>query len=408
MAGGSGSHGGGHGVNPPRRLARLASTQDFREAARRRLPRSVFDFIDGGSGHEYTLRANEDAFRQWIFRSRVLVDTSGLDISTTVLGTKISMPLLLGPSGAQKTVHPKGEIAVARAAAAAGTIYVLGVASSHTLEEVAQSVPAGSHLWFQLYLWQGREWAVDLLRRVKDAGYETLVVTLDIKAPGGRKYRDIRNQIHRMPDSLGVRTLLDASRRPRWVWRYLTGGPIRMVHMIEGGKAATMFNATEATYRRMDPATTWDEVRWIRSLWDGPIVVKGVLSEEDAKMAYQCGVDGVMCSNHGGRNLDGNPATLDVLPRLAEVAQAAGKEVYLDGGVRTGGDVVKALALGANACFMVRPFFWGLTLGGQVGVESVLEVFRAEIASTMSYVGRPRVTDISMDAVERYPVEWPG
>lgn len=388
----------GHGIPVPRRLARLASVEDYRQVARRHLPRSVFDFIDGGAGHEYTLRANEAAFRQYVFNPRVLTDTSALTTEAKVLGKPVGLPVLMGPSGAQKVVHKQGEIAVARAAATAKTVYVLGVASSHTLERVADSAP-GARLWFQLYLWQGRHWAEGLLQRVKESGYEALVVTVDIKAPGGRKYRDIRNGIARMPDSLSPRTLVDAARRPRWVWQYLTGGPIRMVHMSDGGKGASVFQATNATYRRMDPAATWDEVRWIRSLWSGPLVIKGILTAEDAKMAYSCGADAVICSNHGGRNLDGNPATLDALPAVADVANSLDKEVYLDGGVRTGGDVVKAIALGATACVMVRPFFWGLTVGGQAGVESVLELFRAEIASTINYLGVPQVSDLSRESV---------
>jgi L-lactate dehydrogenase (cytochrome) len=381
----------------PRRFARLASVHDFRAKAKRRLPRAVFDFVDGGAGHESTLRWNEEAFQRYVFRPKVLTDMSGLDLTTTVLGAPVDLPVLLGPSGAQRVVSREGELAAARAAANRGTIYVLGVASSHTLEEVAAAAPGGRR-WFQLYLWHGHAWAEELLARVRAANYEAICLTVDIKAPGGRKYRDIRNGIARMPDSLGPKTILDAARRPRWVSDYVRGRPVRMVHMMEGGKGASMFQATDATYRRMDPAATWEEVRWLRSLWDGPLVLKGIMNADDAEMAFNCGADAIMCSNHGGRNLDGAPATLDVLPRIVEAA--AGREVYIDSGIRTGGDVVKALSLGATACFIVRPFFWGLTLGGQEGVEAVIDIFKREIQSTMTYVGVPTVGELDSNVVE--------
>lgn len=385
---------------------RLASVADFRDVARRRLPRAVFDFVDGGAGHEHTLRWNEEAFQRYVFRPQVLTDMSGLDVSTSVLGSPVDLPVLLGPSGAQRLVSREGEVAAARAAAARGTIYVLGVASSAPLEEVADAAPGGRR-WFQLYLWHGREWAEELLARVRAANYEAICLTVDIKSPGGRKYRDIRNGIARMPDSLSPKTIFDAARRPRWVTNYLRGRPVRMVHMVEGsGKGASVIEATQATYRRMDPAATWEEVRWLRRLWDGPLILKGIMNAEDAGHAFDCGADAVMVSNHGGRNLDGAPATLDVLPRIVDAAD--GKEVYIDSGVRTGGDVVKALSLGASAAFIVRPFLWGLTLGEQAGVEAVLDIFKREIQSTMTYTGIPTVADLDRTVIEDrsvYPVQ---
>jgi L-lactate dehydrogenase (cytochrome) len=382
-----------------RRLSRLACVADFRHLAKKKLPRAVFDFVDGGAGHEYTLRWNEEAFQRYAFRPQVLTDMTALDIGSTVLGAPVALPALLGPSGAQRLVWRDGELAAARAAAAYKTVYVLGVASSFTMEEVAEAAP-GARLWFQLYLWHGRGWAHELLARMRNANYEALCLTVDIKAPGGRKYRDIRNGIARMPESLNLTTVFDAARRPRWLTHYFFGRRVRMVHMLEGGKSASMFNATAFTYRRMDPSATWEEVRWLRKLWDGPLVLKGIMNPEDARMAFDCGADAVVCSNHGGRNLDGAPATLDVLPRIAEVGDACGKEVYLDGGVRTGGDVVKAMALGAHACFVVRPFIWGLAAGGQKGAEAVLDIYRREILSTMTYLGLPTLSRLDRKAIE--------
>lgn len=368
----------------------IASIDDFRERARRRLPRAIFDFVDGGAGNEYTLRDNERAFQRYSFYPEVLTDTSTVDVSTTVLGRKIQVPVMLGPSGSQRLVNPEGELAAARAAAAFGTVYTLTVAATRTIEEVAAAAPGGRR-WFQLYLWKDRAWSEALLKRAKDSGYEALVVTVDIKSPGGRKYRDIRNGIARMPESLGVGTLVEGVRHPRWLVPYLAGGTIRVVHITDDGRGASIFRASHETWRRMDPGATWDEIDWLRRAWDGPLIVKGVLTPEDARHSYQHGADGIVCSNHGGRALDGNAASIDSLPPLVDVASERAKDVYLDGGVRTGQDVVKALALGANAVLIARPFWWGLTVGGERGVRSVIGLFRDEVLSTMTLVGRSSV-----------------
>ena len=378
----------------------LASVSDFRERARRRLPRAVFDFVDGGAGHEFTLRANEAEFQRYAFTPRILTDVSTVDLSTTVLGRKANLPVFLGPSGTQRLVNNDGELAAARAAALFGTVYVLTVGASRTLEEVAD-VATGARLWFQLYLWKDREWSEELLRRASAAGYEALVVTVDIKSPGGRKYRDIRNGVARMPESLGLNTIWEGARHPRWLVPYLTGGSIRTVHILEKGKGASIFQASHETWRRMDPGATWEEIRWLRRVWKGPLVVKGVLTADDARLAYENGADAVVCSNHGGRALDGNPSSLAALPQVADVARELDREVYLDGGVRTGQDVVKALALGADACLIARPFWWGLTVGGERGVRAILGIFRDELLSTLTLTGRASLADLDDSVLHR-------
>jgi isopentenyl diphosphate isomerase/L-lactate dehydrogenase-like FMN-dependent dehydrogenase len=377
----------------------LASVADYREAARRRLPRAIFDFIDGGAGHEVTLQANERAFARYAFYPRVLTDVSHIDLGTTVLGTRVDLPILLGPSGTQRLVNTAGETAVARAAGRFHTIYVLTVGSSRTIEEVA-AAGQGATLWLQLYLWRDRDWAQRLLDRARASNFEALCVTVDIKSPGGPKYRDMRNGVARMPESLSVSTMLDSARHLRWLSHYMRGGPIRTVHILEEGKGASVFRASKATWRRMDPGANWEEIRWLRRIWHGPLVVKGILTSEDAQLAFDSGADAVVCSNHGGRALDGNPATLHALPRVVEVAERMGKEVYMDGGIRTGGDAVKAIALGARACLIVRPFWWGLTLGGEAGVASILRMFKDELTSTMTLLGRPRLSDLDESCLE--------
>jgi len=385
----------------------LASVADFRERARRRLPRAIFDFVDGGAGDEHTLRSNEAAFQRYTFYPQVLTDVSSVDLGTTVLGQRVGVPVFLGPSGTQRIVSKDGELAAVRAAATFHTVYVLTVGASRTIEQVAEA-GRGARLWFQLYLWQDREWSESLLRRAEEAGFEALVVTVDIKSPGGRKYRDIRNGIASMPDSLGLGTLVDGALHPRWVYDYLAGGSTRMAHVTARGKGASIFRASHETWRRMDPSATWEEIRWLRSVWKGPLIVKGILTPEDAQTAFDNGADGVVCSNHGGRALDGNAASLDALPPIAEVADRAGREVYLDGGVRTGQDLAKAIALGANACLVARPFWWGLTVGGERGVQAVLGLLRDELLSTLTLLGKASVAELDPGVLRLKPTAGPA
>jgi isopentenyl diphosphate isomerase/L-lactate dehydrogenase-like FMN-dependent dehydrogenase len=267
---------------------------------------------------------------------------------------------------------------------------------------VAEAAPGGRR-WFQLYLWKDRAWSEKLLERAREAGYEALVVTVDIKTPGGRKYRDIRNGISRIPESLGLGTIVEGLRHPRWLVPYLTSGTIRMVHIADDGKGASIFQASHETWRRMDPGATWEEIDWLRRVWHGPLIVKGVLTPEDARAAYAHGADGVVCSNHGGRALDGNASSLDALPPLVEVGSGLGKDTYLDGGVRTGQDVVKALALGANAVLVARPFWWGLTIGGERGVQGILGLLRDEVLSTLTLAGRSSVHELDPSLLRRVP-----
>jgi L-lactate dehydrogenase (cytochrome) len=384
----------------------LVCVEDFRQAARKRLPRAIFDFVDGAAGHELTARANEEAFRRYVFRPKVLTDVSGHSTATTVLGTAVSLPVLLGPSGMQRLVARDGELAAVRAAARAGTGYVLSASASRTLEEVAQAAPDAVR-WFQVFLWNTREWVSKLLQRAHAAEYDVLCVTVDTKAPGGRKYRDLRNGLS--DPRIDLRAAVDGVRHPRWLAGFVLGGRIRSAHLLDdtANRGVSLFRSPGVLQRRMDPAATWDEITWLRREWDGPLVVKGILTAEDAEQCFSRGADAVICSNHGGRVLDGGPAALAALPRIAAVAERFGREVYLDGGVRTGGDVVKAIALGARACLIARPFWWGLTVGGEDGVIRVLDLLRKEMESTLIQLGRPTVADIDRTAVELEDDLWP-
>jgi len=385
----------------PSPARRLVCVDDFRQAARKRLPRAIFDFIDGAAGHEVTARANEEAFRRYLFRPRVLTDVSGCTVETTVLGTPVKLPIFLGPSGMQRLVARDGELAAVRAAERMGTVYILSASASRPLEEVAEAAP-GAMKWFQVFLWNSREWVQKLLHRAEDAGYDVLCVTVDTKSPGGRKYRDMRNGLSN--PRLDLRAAFDGVRHPRWLSNFVLGGKIQSAHLLDdaNNKSVSLFRSPGVLQRRMDPTATWDEIAWLRSAWKGPFVVKGILAAEDAQQCFNHGADAVICSNHGGRVLDGGPSTLFALPRIVEVAEQAHKEVYIDGGIRTGGDVIKAIALGAQACLIARPFWWGLAVNGETGVMQILELLKKEMESTLTQLGRPALADVDRTTVEPF------
>jgi len=357
---------------------RIETYADVERAARRRLPKMVFDFVVGGAGAEVTLRANRDAIERLRFDPRWLVDVSDRDTGTTVLGERVAMPVLLAPAGLAGLVHVQGELAAIRAAGAAGTIACLSTATSYAIEEMAAA--ASAPLWFQLYLGPSDRVTEDLVQRVKSAGYKALVLTVDTPVIGNRE-RDVRNGT-RLPPEIRLGNTIDVLRHPRWLRCLLRDPKVRAANFPDGKLQA--FDAT----------VTWEKVGWLRRLWDGPLVVKGVLSARDAREAVRQGADAVYVSNHGGRQLDSSPGTFDVLP---EVVDAVGDraEVLVDGGVRRGEDAVKARALGARACLIGRPWFLALAAGGEAGVRTMLDVLRADVDRTLALVGAKRVDDVT-------------
>ncbi len=353
-----------------RRLDGVVNMADVRERARRALPRAVFDAIDGGATDEITLRENRAAFDRIRLRPRALADISRRDISTTVLDQRISMPLLLDPCALARVCHPEGEVAVARAAGKAGTIYTVASASGHPLDDIVAA--ATSPLWYQLYMPADRDATGELLDRIERAGFAALCLTID-SAVLHKRERDLHNRLT-LPLRLSGRTMLAAASRPAWSYAYLLGG-LRRGSRIEIGGGFRALEAISRTVQEQAPVTFAD-VAWLR-----------------------LGVDGIVVSNHGGRVLDGVHATIDVLPEVVE-AVGGRAEVFMDGGVRRGTDVVKALALGARACLIGRPYLFGLAAGGQGGVTRVLEILRAEIEQTMALVGCNTVADIDRSLVD--------
>lgn len=356
----------------------LTNLLELEERAREALEPASYDYIAGGAEDEASLRRNRGAFDRWALRPRVLVDVSQRDLTTTVLGTEVSLPVLVAPTAFHRLVHEDGEAATARGAQAAGTLMVLSTLSTCPLEDVA-AVGNGPR-WFQLYVYRDRAVTEDLVARAEGAGYRALCVTVDTPL-GGRRERDERNAFT-LPEGVTL--------------GHFTDGEPRTLPGAEAGTSglATYWSAM------LDPSLTWDVVDWLRERTSLPLVLKGIMTREDATRAVQAGVEGVVVSNHGGRQLDHTLGTLDALPEVVE-AVAGRTEVYVDGGVRRGTDVLKALALGARAVLVGRPLLWALALGGAEGVQAALEHLRRELDVALALVGCPRVADVRHELVQQ-------
>lgn len=383
-----------------RRLARAASVADLRLIARRRLPGGVFDYIDGAAEGEQTLAANQAAFASVGFRPRVLRGVETVDTATPLLGRPLAYPLVLAPTGFTRIADPEGELAVARAAERAGLVYTLSTLGTRSIEEVR--AVSGGRLWFQVYVWRDRGLVKEMVDRAAAAGYEALVFTVDTSVLG-RRERDVRRGFS-LPPSIGPGTFLDGARHPAWTWSFLRSEPIRFANVAgrDVGDGASPVTLSDYINTQFDPALSWADVEWLRSIWDGPIVLKGVQTVEDAVLAVDAGVDGIVLSNHGGRQLDGS---LPSFRLVAPVVDAVGgrTEIICDGGVRRGSDIVKALAAGATAAMAGRAYLYGLGAAGERGVDRVLEWLRADVVRTMGLLGVGRV-----DQLDRSLLAWPG
>ena len=381
------------------RLSRAISIDDLRRLARRRLPRAVYDFIEGGAGDELTVTRNRAAFERLLFEPHVLVDVSKREQSTIVLGERVATPVILSPTGMAGLSWPEGEVAAARGAHDAGTIYTLSTHSSCSIEEVAAGAPGP--LWFQLYVWQNRDLTRSFVERARAAGYRALLLTVDVQVIS-RRERDLRNGFT-VPPRVTARNVVDTLRRVGWVRRVLMGQRrLTLANLVgaPGAPRTDIVTLAGVANRQVDPSISWADLAWFRSLWSGPLILKGVMTAADAKRAAEHGMDGLIVSNHGGRQLDGTRATIEALP---EIVDAVGNrmEVLLDGGVRRGADVVRALALGARAVMVGRPYLYGLATGGQSGVRRALEILANEVDHVLALTGVPRVADLEPSLVRR-------
>jgi L-lactate dehydrogenase (cytochrome) len=375
-----------------RRLRRAASTEDLRRMARRQLPRGVFDYIDGGAEDELTLRRNVEAFQRLEFRPRVLRDVGTVDPSTTLLGRRLPLPLVLAPTGFTRIAGPEGELAVARAAARAGIPYSLSTLATRSIEEVAAC--SSGPKWFQVYVWRDRGMVRDMLDRAAAAGFEAIIITVDA-AVLGRRERDVRRGFL-LPPEIGPGTLIDGALHPAWTWKFVRSEPITFANVK--GAATEAVNLAEYINSQFDPTLSWNDLDWFRSAWAGPIVLKGIQSVDDAVLAAGAGVEAIALSNHGGRQLDGAPTPIEL---LGSVADAVGDQVELicDGGVRRGSDIVKAVALGARACMAGRAYLYAYGAAGERGVDHLLQRLDTEVRRTMALTGCRTVDDLGAGLV---------
>lgn len=383
-----------------RRLARAADIADLRRIAKRRLPSGVFDYIDGGAEAELTMARNAASFDGLEFRPRVLRDVGSVDISTDLLGRRRATPLILAPTGFTRIADPRGELAVASAAARAQIPYALSTMGTRSIEEVARE--ADGDQWFQVYVWRDRGLVGDLLDRAKAAGMSTIVITVDT-AVLGRRERDVRRGFS-LPPKIGMDTILDGIRHPAWTLDLLRSEPILFASVVGAMDAdgSDPISLSAYTSEQFDPGLSWDDIAWFQDRWDGAVVLKGVQGVEDALLAVKQGVDAIAVSNHGGRQLDGAPPSIEI---LEPVRQAVGDEVDVicDGGIRRGSDVVKAMALGASACMVGRPYLYGLGAAGEPGVDHAITILREGIERTLALIGVDAI-----DRLERDCVRWRG
>ena len=373
-----------------RRLTRALTIYDLRDIAKRRTPQAPFDYTDGGADTESSLTRARAAYEKLEFQPRILRDVKDVDLSVQMLGKKMSMPVGIAPTGFTRMMQTEGEYAGACAASDAGIPYTLSTMGTRSIEDVAKAAPGGRN-WFQLYMWKDRDRSMALVDRAKAAGFDTLVLTVDVPVAGAR-LRDVRNGMT-IPPSLTSKTILNAIPRPAWWMNFLTTDPLKFASLDSwNGTVAELLDSM------FDPTVTYEDLKWIRGQWQGNLVVKGIQNVDDAMMSVAAGADAIILSNHGGRQLDRAPVPLHLLP---EVVKAIGDkaEVQVDTGIMHGADVVAALASGAKFTWIGRAYLYGLMAGGKPGVDRTLEILRTQISRTMKLLGARTVAELNPDHV---------
>ncbi len=381
-----------------RKLDRAANIDDLRVIAKRNLPGGVFDYIDGAAENEEALARSIRVFEDVLFRPRVLRDMSSVDLSTTLLGKLIPFPLALSPTGFGRISDSQGELSVARSAARMGVPYTLSTLGTRSIEEIA-AVSDGPK-WFQVYVWKDRGLVKEMINRAGAAGYETIMITVDF-ATLGRRERDIRRGFT-LPPKLGLDTIVDGIMHPRWTMDFATSDPIRFANVTGAGDEKDGTDAVALgpyVAEQLDASLSWSDLEVFRDMWPGTLMIKGVQDVEDARIAADLGIDAVALSNHGGRQLDSSPAPFELLPATVD-AVGDRIEILVDGGVRRGADIAKAVSLGATACMVGRPYLYGLGAGGERGVDKALGFLHDEFERTMKLIGAASVAELGPDFVQ--------
>jgi L-lactate dehydrogenase (cytochrome) len=373
-----------------RRLSNAHTIADLRRIAKRRTPAGPFDYTDGAADHEISIERSRQAFLDVEFQPGILRDVTNVDMTTAVLGKESALPFGMAPTGFTRMMHSAGERAVASAAARAGIPYSLSTVGTTSIEEVAETAPNGRR-WFQLYLWKNRDLSLELIENAAKSGYDTLIITVDVPTTGNR-VRDLRNGMS-IPPQLTLKTLLDASYRPEWWINFLTTEPYSFAFDRTG--SGSLGDLVSTLY---DSSVTFEDLRWMREVWKGHLIVKGIQTVDDAERAFEYGADGIVVSNHGGRQLDRAPVPFHLLPRIVDRVGSRGT-IMLDTGITSGADIVAALALGADFTLIGRAYLYGLMAGGEAGVTRCIDILSSEIERTMALLGVTSVSELNRDHV---------
>ena len=372
-------------------MTEMTCIEDLRRLARKRVPRMFYDYVDGGSWTESTYRANEADFQQLHFRQRVACDISQRSTATTMVGQAVSMPVAIAPTGLTGMQHADGEILAARAAKNAGIPFTLSTMSVCSIEAVAQATQRHP-FWFQLYVTRDRSFVERLIERARDANCSALVVTMDLQV-FGQRHKDKKNGLS-LPPKPTLRNLVNLATKPRWCLNMLRTSNRQFGNIVGHATGVDSIKSlTQWTQEQFDPRLSWQDVAWIKKRWGGPLIVKGILDPDDARLAVETGADAIIVSNHGGRQLDGAPSSISALPAIVD---AVGKqtEIHFDGGIRSGQDVLKAIALGARGTYIGRAMMYGLGAQGERGVSTALEIIRNELDLSMAFCGRTDVRQV--------------
>ncbi len=376
-----------------RKLKSVVNLAEMRNLAKKRVPKAVFDYVDGGANDELAYVRSQEIYSRVEFKARVLRDVSKIDLTCDVLGQKTALPLIFAPTGYTRMMHYQGEVMVAKICEENNLIYNLSTMGTTSSEEIGNQVP-GVRRWFQLYLWRDRDQSLKFIEEAKKAGFEGLMLTVDT-AVGGIKWRDMRNGLT-VPPKIGFKTFFDMALKPKWWFNLLTTAPLEFATFRNFNKPLSEIAATV-----FDPAVTFEDVKWLRSVWQGKLVIKGIQSVADAAELKKIGVDAIVLSNHGGRQLDRSVVPLELLPKVrSEIGvKGSGPQIYIDGAIMSGADVLAAIALGADAVLIGKAYLYGAMAAGKSGVEKVVEMFRFEMETALKLMGAKNLSELTPDFV---------